>query len=100
MPNYIKVSTQRLNQDRDTIQSEMKDISRSIEELAEEMRLLGQTWEGPAWLAFQNQAAADIENMQMIYEKLSVYISHIEFAVKEYQKCENQVNSLVDSIRI
>lgn len=100
MSNFIKVSVQRLNQDRDTIQNDMKDISKSIKELYDEMQLLGQTWEGPAWQAFQNQVAEDIRNMQDIYEKLSVYLSHMEYAGKQYQQCRNQVGSLVDSIRI
>lgn len=100
MGTYMKISTQRLEEDKAAIQNELKGISQSVEELSQEMQLLGQTWEGPAWAAFQNQAASDIENMQAIYEKLSVYISHMEYAVKEYRTCENQVGNLIDRIRI
>lgn len=100
MGTYMKVSTQRLEEDKAGIQNELKGIGQSVEELSQEIQLLGQTWEGPAWAAFQNQAASDIENMQAIYEKLSVYISHIENASKEYRTCENQVGNLIDRIRI
>lgn len=100
MGTYMKVSTQRLEEDKAGIQNELKGIGQSVEELSQEIQLLGQTWEGPAWVAFQNQAASDIENMQAIYEKLSVYIGHIENASKEYRTCENQVGNLIDRIRI
>lgn len=100
MGTYMKVSTQRLEEDKAAIQNELKGISQSVEELSQEMQLLGQTWEGPAWDAFQNQAASDIENMQAIYEKLSAYISHMEYAAREYRTCENQVGNLIDRIRI
>lgn len=100
MGTYMKVSTQRLEEDKAAIQNELKGISQSVEELSQEMQLLGQIWEGPAWAAFQNQAASDIENMQAIYEKLSAYISHMEYAAREYRTCENQVGNLIDRIRI
>lgn len=100
MANYIKIQTQRLEQDRDAIQDDMGAISALISELYEEMQLLGETWEGPAWHAFQNQVAEDIENMQMIHDKMKQYLSHMEYACREYRQCEKQISSLVDSIRV
>lgn len=100
MGNYIRISTQQLSQDRNTLQEEIKGIGKAVEELSDEMQLLGQTWEGPAWNAFQVQVAEDIGNMQEICEKLSVYIRHIENAEKEYRTCNSQIGGIVDSIRV
>lgn len=100
MANYIKVSTQRLEQDRDSIQGELEGVRRAVERLGEEMQMLGQTWEGPAWQAFQNQAASDIENMQSVCSKINGFLRHMEYAGKEYRACESQVQDLVNSIWI
>lgn len=100
MADYIKVSTQGIGRDKDSIQQELEGIGQSVESLYQEMQSLGQTWEGPAWQNFQGQVASDIENMQLICEKISGFLEHMEYARTEYQKCENQVGSLVDSIRI
>ncbi len=100
MSGYIRISTQQLSKDRDALQGEIKEIGGVVKELAEEMQLLGQTWEGPAWNTFQNQVSEDIENMQSVCEMLSVYLSHIEYAEREYRACENRIGHLVDSIRV
>lgn len=100
MADYIRVSIQQLVHDKDTIQGELGQVVDSIEQLREEMTLLGQTWEGPAWETFQNQVATDIENMQMVCSKIKEFLSHMEYAEKEYRVCEDQVRRLVDEIRI
>lgn len=100
MAHEIRISTQRLEQDKETIRGEISSITKEIEALAEEMQALGMTWEGPAWQIFQNQVAADIENMQAVCSKITGFTDHMEYACKEYKECENRVRSLVQNIRI
>lgn len=100
MADYIRVSTGNIKRDRESIQNERKGIEQSVEDLYQEMQSLAQTWEGPAWQSFQGQVASDIENMYAVCEMISGFLSHMEYAENEYQRCENQVGSLVDSIRI
>ncbi len=100
MGEYIRISTERLRQDRSAIQREAAEIGKRVEELAQEMQMLGQTWEGAAWQAFQGQAADDLENMRQVCQNLSVYVEHMEYAEKEYKACESQVEELAESIRI
>ncbi len=100
MSDYIRVSTDNINRDRESIQSELNGIDRAVNDLQQEMQSLSQTWEGPAWQNFQGQVSSDIENMHAVCEKVSGFISHMEYASREYQKCENQVQNLVNSIRV
>lgn len=100
MSDFVKVSTQRIHQDKEDILKELNGIGSDIEGLYQEMQALGQTWEGEAWQVFQKQMADDIENMRSVNEKLSVYIRHIEYAEQEYLKCEGNVARLIDSIRV
>ena len=100
MSDYIRVTTENIGRDKESIQNELSGIERAVDGLYQEMQSLSQTWEGPAWQNFQSQVSSDIENMHAVCEKVSGFVSHMEYALKEYQKCEDQVQSLVDNIRI
>ncbi len=100
MADYIRVSVERIEQDKSAIQNEAEGIKNSVMELYQEMQSLGTTWEGPAWQAFQNQVAADIENMQEIQVKIMNYLEHIDYASREYGRCSGTIRQLVDNIRI
>lgn len=100
MSDYIRVTTQNIDNDREHIQNELEGIRSSIEDISKEMELLGQTWEGPAWHTFQNQVAKDVEQMSIVYDKLSVFLEHMEYAGKEYRQCARQVENLIRQIRV
>lgn len=98
MADHIKVSVSGIRRDRERILEETVGIRDEVQRLYEEMQALGQTWEGTAWQVFQAQVAADVENMQQVGEKLSVYLSHMEYAEKEYHSCENQVRGMINGL--
>lgn len=98
MADYVKVSVLGIRGDRETIRTEISGIKEEVKSLYEEMQALGQTWEGAAWQTFQGQVTEDIENMQLVEERLAGYLSHMEYAEKEYHNCENQVQMLVRSL--
>lgn len=100
MADYIKVSSERMGQDYSMIQGQLIEIETEIKALGEEMQMLGQTWEGPTWNAFQNQMARDLENMQQISKKLSDFLLHMEYAKSSYRECERKVEQLVQKIGI
>lgn len=100
MVDYIRVSSERMGQDYSQIQGKLMEIENEITSLGEEMQMLGQTWEGPTWNAFQNQLARDLENMQQISKKLSEFVQHMEYAKSSYGECERKVEQLVRSIGI
>lgn len=100
MADYIKVSSEHIGQDYHSIQGQLMDIENEIRSLGEEMRTLGQSWEGPTWNAFQSQVDRDLENMQQISRKLSDFLQHMEYAKSSYGECERKVEELVKSIGI
>lgn len=100
MADYIKVSDQQIGQDYSSIQGQLMEIENEITVLGEEMQMLGETWEGPTWNAFQNQVAMDLENMQQIKKKLSEFLQHMEYAKSSYGSCERKVKQMVQQIEI
>ncbi len=100
MADYIKVSSEHIGQDYNLIQGQLIEIENEITSLGEEMRMLGQSWEGPTWNAFQSQVDRDLENMQQISRKVSDFLQHMEYAKSSYGECERKVEELVRSIGI
>ncbi len=100
MADYIKVSSERMGQDYSLIQGQLMEIENEIRSLEEDMHLLGQSWEGPAWAAFQSQVDIDLENMQQISKNLSEFLQHMDYAKSSYGECERKVEELVRSIGI
>lgn len=100
MADYIEVDTQALNRDRQTIQSELDKVRTEISQLKEKMANLGTMWEGPAHDAFMAQFNADYEFIQGFGNELGTYIETMEYAQREYEKCENAVEQAIASIRI
>lgn len=100
MGDYIRVSTQNIDRDREKITGELEGISKAIEGLYQEMKALGSSWEGPAWNQFQQQVASDIENMCLICENLSGYLRRMEFASMEYRKSADKIENIVRRICI
>ena len=100
MADYIEIDTVSLERDRQTIQSELEKVHSGISQLREKMVNLGAMWEGPAHNAFMVQFNADYEFVQEFENELEKYIGTMEYAQKEYQKCENAVHQAIASIRV
>ncbi len=100
MENYIKVSDQKLKQDRKDLSQALKEIENSMEELRQAMQTLNDSWEGAARLAFQNQVHSDLETMKLVCRKLSAFLAHMEYAEQEYRSCEAEIGRIVQGIRI
>ena len=100
MADYIEVDTEAVGRDRQTIQSELKQIQIGMNQLKDEMVNLGGMWEGPAHNAFMTQFYADYELIQEFAGQIEAYIEAMEYAEKEYQKCEREVRQAIASIRV
>lgn len=100
MADYIEIDTMALGRDRQTIQSELDRVRTEISRLKEAMVNLGTMWEGPAHDAFMAQFNTDYEFVQEFGNEIGTYIETMEYAQREYQKCESEVNQAIASIRI
>ena len=99
MADYIEIDTAALERDRQTIQSELDRVRTGINQLKDKMVNLGSMWEGPAHNAFMAQFNADYEFIQEFENEIEKYIGTMEYAQREYQKCESQVQQTIASIR-
>lgn len=100
MADYIEIDTMALDRDRQTIQSELESVQTEIGRLGEKMESLGSMWEGPAHNAFMSQFHTDYEFVQEFAGEIRAYIETMEYAGKEYERCEDAVRQAVESIRV
>lgn len=100
MNEYVEITTQSLDADKNTLQEEVTQLQNDLKQFVEELNQLGSLWEGPASLTFRQQAASDVENIQAICEEMAEYIESMEYAGRCYERCERQVTGFVDKIRI
>ena len=60
MSNYIKVSVPKMKRNAEQLQANVDKIPQFVNSLDASMKNLGACWEGPAWIAFQQQVESDI----------------------------------------
>lgn len=100
MSNYVKVSISRMKEDGEQLHTQIEQIPQFVRELEAAMKSLGSCWEGPAWVAFQQQVESDIINMLDVYDWLRKYMQALSDAGKVYGDCEEKSYSGIERIRI
>ena len=100
MSNYIKVSVPKMKIDWERLQTEVEKIPEFISELDSSMKGLSQCWDGPAWVAFQQQVESDIVNMLDVYDWLRILVTTMSDVEKIYGDSEERSYSCVEKVRI
>ena len=100
MSSNWKVSTPRMKQDEEDIQAQTDQIPKFIQELDASMKRLGQCWDGPAWLVFQQQVESDIQNMLDIYDWMKDYLQALSQSAEKYGEAEKKSYSAVENLKI
>lgn len=97
---YIEVETEQLKRDTQELLENKQKAETVLNEMVGEIEALNAMWSGQANLAFRNQFNKDVILMKELLAKMQQLAECMDFASGEYAKCENEVKSLVDSIRI
>lgn len=100
MGNYINVSIPRMKGMGDGLHADIEKIPQFINELDDSMRNLGQCWEGPAWMTFQQQVESDILNVLDVYDWMRRFLQALSEGEKIYGTCEKNTYDFIDKVRI
>ena len=84
--NLVEVSTAQLNSD--------------IRRLRTKMDAMNGMWEGPANAAMRQRFQADYQQMQALCASIEELIQVLEAIRRSYDRCEDEVRSAVDALRI
>lgn len=100
MAREIEIDTHSLGADVDMMRTVLHRIESSLAGMYESVAALDRTWEGPANQVFVAQFAADEAAMQELCQIVDKLIGCMNYAKDEYNTCDAQVDSVVNSIRI
>lgn len=97
---YIEIETEQLKRDTQELLENKQKAEKVLSEMTEEIEELNAMWSGQANLAFRTQFNKDVTLMRELLAKMQQLAECMDFASSEYAKCENEVKSLVDNIKV
>lgn len=100
MDNNIEINTQILDSDKGNMIADLQKVRSEMKSMFEEVNDLNGMWEGPANSAFNEQFKLDYGTLTDICNSLQKYIECMDFASKEYVKCENSIGSAIAAIKL
>jgi uncharacterized protein YukE len=96
----IAVDTSTLNTDIGELTTALDSAKKQLEDMFTQMTELDTMWDGPANEEFNKQFQLDYANTNSLFDTIASLIECMEYARDQYNSCENEVSSLVNSIKI
>ena len=96
----IRVNTNSLDQTRQAMENRLNNIKKAIGKITEDMATLNSMWDGEAHTAFDNAIKVDIRFLESACESIQGIVRYEDNAVREYNKCEQQVADIIAQISI
>lgn len=96
----IRINTNRLGTDAETVKSCIDKFAGEIENMKGSVTALERMWEGPSCKAFHKAFLDDMRAMETVIKNLRSIYSYDTNAKKEYETCERKVSSLIADIRV
>ena len=100
MGQEISINTSTLSQDIEKLQQQLNRIRNDLNKMYQAVHTLDTMWDGPANAAFNMQFNKDKNDMTELCNTVQKIIDCMEYAKKEYNFCEAEVGSIIDSISI
>lgn len=96
----LEIDTMRLQSDIERLRAEHLKLKKNGDNMMNDINALNSMWEGEAKDAFVAQFESDYNTLQSMAEVIEKLILDLEHSKKVYEKCENSVGSIVNSIRV
>ena len=100
MNREIAINTTTLQGDIENLTTTLEQVRKAIDEAYVAVRELDKMWDGPANMAFQKSFKEDQRNLEELCDIIEKLIGSMSMSKTEYEKCEADVNTIIDSIRI
>lgn len=100
MANEIRVNTTRLGSDADNVARLIASMEKELSSMQHNIAAMNKMWKGPAKQAFQAAFENDRQAAVDVLRELKSLQTFETQAKKKYEKCEQQVASLVNSISV
>lgn len=96
----IATNTLTMSSDIVSFRSSLAAVERQLNNLEKTNTELDSMWDGPANETFKSYFAKNFEKSKRMLQTVNSIVDCIEYARKEYDKCEGEVSSIIASIRV
>ena len=100
MGNIIGTNTQTMGKDISDYGTKVQQVEDALDQAFSAINELNRTWSGPAHDVLIAQFAVDRVIMEDMIKILRDYGTELENAKREYETCENNVDSLINSMQV
>ena len=100
MSKIIATSTERMDNDISLYDQSITNLKTAFDDAWTALNTLNSTWTGPAHDTLMSQFGQDQEVMKALLTNLNNFRSELEEAKKEYERCENNVSSIIDGMNV
>ena len=100
MADVIATNTDRMQSDLNLLEEQIVKMDTAFQAAWDAVEALNATWEGPAHDTLVAQFLQDQETVKTMIISLRNYREELENEKKEYETCEQNVNSLVRSMDV
>lgn len=97
---YVEIDTSMLQTDIKELEENIVRVQSSLEGLKTELNELNTYWQGSANIVFRAQVSKDYSFMEEVLQEMNKLKECMVHAGREYGKCEEEVLSTVNNIRI
>ena len=96
----IEMNTSTLGRDIDSLENMLGQLETQIEKMYGSITDLDRMWDGPANEAFNHQFSRDYQLCLKMCQVLKELIDSLQHAKTEYEKCEQNVDILIRTIKV
>lgn len=97
---FIKINTDSLGADVNELRELISNSEANLEKMYESVTALDSMWDGPANESFVSQFNSDFTVFREIIALLRDLVDDMDDAKQKYNKCEDEVYSLISSMKI
>lgn len=97
---FIKISPLKLTSTQKSIDYIYRRIIESIQEIYNEVQELNKLWEGDAHDSFVEKISKELQKFEESNKNIQLLINFETNAEQEYQQCFNDVESMIEEIKV
>ena len=97
---FIKISPLKLTSTQKSIDYIYRKIIESIQEIYNDVQELNKLWEGDAHDSFVEKISKELQKFEESNKNIQLLINFETNAEQEYQQCFNDVESMIEEIKV
>ena len=97
---YLKVDINQLLSDADDMSFEIEEILKEVNSVYDDVQALGAMWQGTASDKFATSFGEEYTKINEYLTELKKCVDHVKISAEDYNSCEQQIYSMVESISV